>query len=259
MTIRTLKAVKTAIAKTEKELSGLRVELPKAKSRMVGIEAKRETVVYKAKVGNVPAQAKLAELNNQLDAAKQEMDDFETAIQQGESRLSELETELGESKNETGKALIAAYVKTLEEEHGPVIDAAIAKVVTTIEKKAQEPLAKLREDLEALGFPEVNLERKVNQVLSGFLQFSFYRLFPRDFERPHAVYRSKSLAEMFKGTFEMWADRALRQKARDDEAVIPADFSNMRMISSEEAEAQAAVRMQMKQDAEMLRQEKVIA
>ena len=237
MKTRTLKTVKADIAKTEKELSGLRVELPKAKSRMMDIQVRREKIVYKAKTGNVPAQEKLAELNKKLDTAKWERDDFETAIRQGEARLSELETELGESKKEAGKALIAAYARTLEEEHGPAIDEAIAKVVTTIEKKAQEPLAKLRKELEAVEFPEVNLERKVNKVISGFLQASFSRLFPRDFERPHAIYRNKSLREMLKGSFEMWAEKAIEQRARD--AAMNAAVAKYHLAKTPEERQQA--------------------
>ena len=56
----------------------------------------------------------------------------------------------------------------------------------------------------------------------------------------------------------MWANKAIRQRDRD-EAVIEPDFSTLRMIPREEAEKQAELRMQMKQEAEMLRQEKVIA
>ena len=259
MKARTLKAVKAAITKTEVEVGSLKVELPKAKSRMMDIQVRRERVVYKAKTGDEKAQVKLAELNASLDEARREREDFETAIEQGEAKLGTLKDELVEAKKAAGKALIAAYAKTLQEEHGPAIDEAIAKVVTTIEKKAQQPLAKLRNELEALGFPEVNLERKVNQVLSGFLQFSFYRLFPRDFERPHAIYRSKSLRQMFKGSFEVWADKAIRERARDEVMAAPirADFSDIRIIPQEEAEAQAAVRMQMKRDAEKLRREVV--
>ena len=253
MKTRKLKNIQEDIKKTETELEGLRTELPKAKSRTVDVQVRREKLVYKAKTGNVPTQAKLGELNKELEAAKQEEGDFQTAIKQGEARRAELEIELKRSKEETGKALIAAYAKTLQEEHGPAIDEAIAKVVVTIETKAQEPFAKLRKELAELEFPEVNLERKVSQVITGFLQFFFYRLFPRDFERPHAVYRSKSLAEMFTGAFEMWADKALRQKVRDEAVAIPADFSNMRVIPSAEAEEQVAQRARMREEAAQLK------
>ena len=64
--MKTLKKVKADIAKTEEELAGLRTALPKAKSKAMDIQVRREAVVYKAKTGNVPAQEKLSELNEAL-------------------------------------------------------------------------------------------------------------------------------------------------------------------------------------------------
>jgi len=255
MKTRTLKAVKAAITKTEAEVASLGIELPKSRSRMMDIQVRRERVVYKAKVGNVPAQEKLAELNEDLDEARQEQEDFETAIQQGEARLSELETELVEAKKEAGKALIADFAKRLLEEHVPIIDKAISDVITTIEKKAQEPLVELRKRLESLDYPEVNLERKVNKVITGFLQFSFYRLFPRDFERPHAIYRNKSLREMFKGSFDMWANEAIRNRARDEATNVASivDLSNMRVVPQAEALIVEETRKRMREDAAQLK------
>ena len=239
----------------ERKLATLQTDLEKAKGREVTAIEKKKKVVLLAKTGDEQAgkkldQARAAELRATLEASE-----YNEAIEQCQGKLRDLETELVEAKKEAGKSLIAAYAKKMEEEHAPSIDKAITEVIRTV-GKMQEPLTELRKGLGELDFPEVNLEHKVKQVIARFLQSSFYRVFPRDFERQHKVYREQSLTEMLKGSLVTEADQALRQKARDDarDAAIPAaDFSNMRVVSGEDNMAHQALVDRMKQDASQLK------
>jgi len=256
MKTRTLKTVKADIAKTEKELSGLRVELPKAKSRMMDIQVKRERVVYKAKTGNAKAQAKLAELNKTFDTAKWEKDDFETAIRQGEVKLQTLETELNQSKEEAGRDLIRDCGKE-QEKCLARIAKAMDEVVAAVQESRKGTDA-LRKDLDALGFEELNLDSQITKVAVHSISQTLYGLFPRSgkFERPLSGYhRETALVQMVQNLFKRFYDSRKSLIENPEEGVIKADLSTgFRVVPLEEAEAQVALREKLKQEAETMRQ-----
>jgi len=253
MKTRTLKAVKAAITKTEKEVASLRVELPKAKSKVIDIKVKREAVVYKAKIGNPSAQAKLSKLNEQLDTASVEMEDFSTAIKQGEAKLQTLEVELSSAKQATGRELIRDYGEKQEESLAR-IDKAMGEITDAV-KNSQGAMAELRKELSNLDFKELNLEHKLTRVTVGFISSALYLLFPRHFERSiHKAYRNKPLVEMAKVLFTAVAESQGHLLEDPNEGVIRADLSEgFRVVSDAEIMERQARADEMKQDASRLR------
>ena len=254
------KTVVKDIKNWEKKLATLQADLERAKSQEAKASEKKKKVVLLAKTGDEQAGKKLAQAREDELRATLEASEYDEAIEQCQEKLKGLEIEFKESRLEAGKELLTAYGKTVEEEHATVIDRLIGEVITTIQK-IQEPGTELRNKLQDLGFPETNFDYEINQAIGAFIRASFYVYAKRYFEsRPHNHER-KPLAEILnKGRFEFLADKAIRQQTRDEvEGVIRADFSDIRIIPQDEAEAQTALRAKMKQDAETLRKEGVPA
>jgi len=250
--MKTLKKVKADIAKTEKEVATLRLELPKAKSKVMDIQVRRERVVYRAKTGDEKAQAKLAELNKQLDAARVEQDDFSTAIRQGEDKLQTLKTELTEAKQQTGRELIRACGEAQEKDLAR-IDAAMTEITDAV-KTSKKGLDDLRQELSNLDFRELNLESKFRRVTVAFITSALYALFPRDFDRSsHKHFRNRPLIEMAKAAFAGVADSPKDLLEDPDESVIQVEQCEVRRVPSEEVQQMLVQRAQMKQQAAEMR------
>jgi predicted nucleic acid-binding Zn-ribbon protein len=258
MEARKLKTVTKEMTQVEKELEGLRTELPKARSRMVDIRFKREKIVYRAKTGDSKAQAKLEELNKQLGAAKVEQDDLETAIRQGGTKLETLGVELTEAKQQTGRDLIRQFSKSQEKEMLR-IDAAMGEIVEAV-KTSKKGLDDLRQELSNLDFRELNLESKFRRVTVAFITSTLYGLFPRDFDRSsHKHFRNRPLIDMAKDAFAGVADSPKDLLEDPDESVIQVDPCEVRRVPPEEVQQQLAQRAQMKQQAAEMRKEGVPA
>lgn len=250
------KTVTKDIQNWEKKLATLQADLERAKSQEVKASEKKKKVVLLAKTGDERAGKKLAQAREDELRATLEASEYEEAIEQCHGKLKGLETELKAARLAAGKALLAEYGKKVEAEYAPLIDKAVAEVIAGIHK-VMEPYGELRKSLEELGFPESNFDAGVNKMIGAFIRASFYAHARGYFESPpHKHERNKTLAEMLnKGRFEFWADKTIRERARDEVMAAPirTDFSDIRIIPQEEAEAQAALRAKMKQEARELK------
>lgn len=254
MKARKLNTVKAAITKTESELEGLRAELPKSKSRVMDIQVRRELIVYKAKTGDEKAQSKLAELNKQLDAARVEMEDFATAIKQGEAKKQTLEVELTASKQETGLELIRECGEGQVERHKRIVKAT-AEIVST-QQESRQVMDKLRVDLTALDFKELNIDADLYKLTANFISNTLYGLYSRSgkFERPAVAYhRNTPLLELVKNLFNGKANSS-KQLLRDpNEGILEVNLSNERLVTHSEMEEHQALANKMKAQASEMR------
>ncbi len=259
MKARKLKTVKADISKWEIRLSNLEQNMKTAQHREVEMRKRKEKVALKLEPSEIEGNEKLSSMRGELLKQSLVIEDFESNIRKAQEKLESLDTELKEAKGQEGRELIREFGKKLELEHGKAIDEAIGKlveIVTTAQDEAREVNAQVQSQY---NFGEQNLPYKLNQIVASFLGWRLYLIFPRQFQdfRPHRIYRKDTLSEVVKTAFARWSDDKPDPVGPKQDEVIKADFSNMRVIPQEEAVAQAAARMQMKQDAEKLRREVV--
>ena len=259
--MRKLTTVQRDIAKWETRLSNLEQNMKTAQHREVEMRKRKEKVDLKLEPSEIESNEKLSSMRGELLKQSLVIEDFESNIRKAQEKLESLSTELKEAKGQEGRALIQEFGKKLEVEHGKAIDEAIGKlvkIVATAQDEAREVNAQVQSQYD---FDEQNLPYKLNQIVSSFLGWRLYLIFPRQFQdfRPHRIYRKDTLSEVVKAAFARWSDDKPDPVGPKQDEMIKADFSNMRVVPREEAEEQAAVRMKMKQDAEALRKEGVPA
>jgi len=261
MKTRKVATIRTEIKKTEKELEGLRTELPKARSRTVDIKYRSDQLVYKSKVGDSKSTEKLAELDKKLDAAKLDEGRFEIAISQGQSKLETLEVELTESRKRTGLELIKkegeAQAKMYTE-----VEEAFGVIISGVQK-SRKGTDRLRENLDALDFEPLNIGTTVKENAARKISQILHELFPQTgllFEGTLSkIHRESSLVQLIQNCFRSFSNSPKQLLQDPNEGVIRADLSEVRTVPSGEALLVAETRSQMKRDAAEMRSEGVPA
>ena len=257
MKARKLKTVKADISKWEIRLSNLEQNMKTAQHREVEMRKRKEKVALKLKPSEIEGNEKLSSMRGELLKQSLVIEDFESNIRKAQEKLESLDAELKEAKGQEGRELIREFGKKLEVEHGKAIDEAIGKLVEIVATAQDEARGVNAQVQSQYNFGEQNLPHKLNKIVSSFLGWRLYLIFPRQFElfRPHKIYRKDTLSGIVKAAFARWSDDKPEPVGPKQDDAIKADLGNMRVIPREETEAQQALRMQMKRDAETLRQE----
>jgi len=226
-----------------------------AQHREVEMRKQKEKIALKLEPSEIEGNEKLSSMRGELLKQSLVIEDFESNIRKAQEKLESLDTELREAKGQEGRALIREFGKKLEVEHGKAIDEAIGKlvkIVATAQDEAREVNAQVQSQY---NFGEQNLPHKLNQIVSSFLGWRLYLIFPRQFQdfRPHKIYRKDTLSEVVKAAFARWSDDKPEPVGPKQDDAITADFGNMRVVPRAEAEAQVELRAKMKQEAAQLK------
>jgi len=255
MKTRKVATIRAEITKTEKELAGLRTELPKAKSKTVDIKYRSDQLVYKSKVGDSKSTEKLAELDKKLDAAKLDEGRFEIAISQGQSKLETLEVELTGAKERTGLELIKEEGEAQEKIYTR-IEKALGVIIDGV-KESRTGTDTLRENLDELDFEPLNIGTTVKENAARKISQILHELFPKTgllFEGTLSkIHRESSLVQLIQNCFRSFSNSPKQLLQDPNQGVIRADLSEVRTVPAGEALIMVEARAQMKQDAAEMR------